>query len=258
MKKFLNITFVLINLISFAQNRNYRVKYLLDFQKDSVDIQSVNREIMYLDVINNESIFQSENLFKKDSISSTDNPYSLFGLPKPEFKYKIIKDNDIYNYFVDYSPSHRFYVEDTDRVEWNFINDTIKTIEKFKCKLAKTTFKGRNYFAWYTIEIPINSGPYKFNGLPGLVVELFDSKMHYHFQLLSIKEIQNMKNYTEKNKYRKTSKQDLIQLQNNIKIKPSIILSNSNLNLPKEGMDKYDNKHRELNKKFNNPIELTN
>jgi hypothetical protein len=49
----------------------------------------------------------------------------------------------------------------------------------------------------------------------------------------------------------------LIQLQNNIKIKPSIILSNSNLNLPKEGMDKYDNKHRELNKKFNNPIELT-
>ena len=55
----------------------------------------------------------------------------------------------------------------------------------------------------------------------------------------------------------KISKQDLIQLQNNIKIKPSIILSNSNLNLPKEGMDKYDNKHRELNKKFNNPIELT-
>ena len=47
-------------------------------------------------------------------------------------------------------------------------------------KLAKTTFKGRNYFAWYSIEIPINSGPYKFNGLPGLVVELFDSKKHYH------------------------------------------------------------------------------
>ena len=90
MKKLLNITFVLINLISFAQNGNYRVKYLLDFQKDSLDIQSINREIMYLDVINNESIFQSENLFKKDSISSTDNPYSLFGLPKPEFKYKIV------------------------------------------------------------------------------------------------------------------------------------------------------------------------
>ena len=257
MKLTLNFVFILINLMTFAQNGNYRVKYLLDFQKDSLDIQSINREIMYLDVINNESIFQSENLFKKDSISSTDNPYSLFGLPKPEFKYKIIKDNDICNYFVDYSPSHRFYVEDTDRVEWNFINDTIKTIENFKCKLAKTTFKGRNYYAWYTIDIPINSGPYKFNGLPGLVVELFDSKKHYHFQLLSIKEMQNMKNYTEKKKYTKISKQDLIQLQNNIKIKPSIILSNSNLNLPKEGMDKYDNKHRELNKKFNNPIELT-
>ena len=57
MKLALNFVFIFINLITFAQNGNYRIKYLLDFQKDSLDIQSINREIMYLDVINIESIF---------------------------------------------------------------------------------------------------------------------------------------------------------------------------------------------------------
>ena len=103
MRFILNIVVIFISLITFAQNGNYRIKYLLDFQKDSLDTQSVNREIMYLDIINNVSIFQSENLFKKDSISSTDNPYSLFGLPKPEFKYKIVKEDNICSYFIDYS-----------------------------------------------------------------------------------------------------------------------------------------------------------
>ena len=63
MKLALNFVFIFVNLISFAQNGNYRIKYLLDFQKDSLDIQSINREIMYLDIIDDVSIFQSENLF---------------------------------------------------------------------------------------------------------------------------------------------------------------------------------------------------
>ena len=61
MRFILNIVVIFISLITFAQNGNYRIKYLLDFQKDSLDTQSVNREIMYLDIINNVSIFQSEN-----------------------------------------------------------------------------------------------------------------------------------------------------------------------------------------------------
>ncbi len=258
MKTFFYLTFLLLNATMFAQNDNYRIKYLLDFQKDSLKLTSSNREVMYLDIISKTTIFQSENLFKKDSISSTNNPFSLMGLPKPEFKYKIIQDGGESKYFVDYSPSHRFYISDTEKLEWTLINDSIKKIDKFTCKLATTNFKGRNYFAWYTTEIPMHYGPYKFNGLPGLILEVYDQQMHYHFQLLSIKKIESLVNYTETKKYKKITKQELLQLQNNIKNKPSLILLNSNLNLPKEGLDKYDNKHRELNKKFNNPIELTN
>lgn len=257
MKIIFYLSFLLLNLSLFAQHNTYRIKYLLDFQKDSIDSKSVNRELMFLDVFDTYAVFQSENLFKKDSISATSNPYALFGLPKPEFKYKIIQTNGSSKYFVDYSPSHRFYIIENEKLNWIFVNDSVKKIDTYSCKLATTKFKGRTYFAWYSLELPISFGPYKFRGLPGLIMEVYDDKKQYHFQMLSIKKINALSDYTENTKYKQISKQDLVQLENNIKNKPSLILLNSNLNLPKEGMDKYDNKHRELNKKFNNPIELT-
>ena len=41
--------------------------------------------------------------------------------------------------------------------------------------------------AWFTSEIPISEGPWKFHGLPGLIVKLHDTKRHYEFELVSFK-----------------------------------------------------------------------
>lgn len=40
--------------------------------------------------------------------------------------------------------------------------------------------------AWFTTEIPINEGPYKFNGLPGLIIEMYDTEQIFKFSLVSI------------------------------------------------------------------------
>lgn len=47
-------------------------------------------------------------------------------------------------------------------------------------------YAGRNWTAWYTEDIPIQFGSYKFNGLPGLILEIYDDKEHYHFTENSI------------------------------------------------------------------------
>lgn len=254
MKTILKLVLTLISFSFYAQNNNYRVKYLLDFQKDSLDISDNKREIMYLDISDNRTIFQSESMFKKDSISSNSNSMGILGLTKSQFRYKIVKDTDQKSkYFIDYAATYRFYTETEEKIEWTFVNDSIKKIDKFECKLATTFFKGRYYFAWYTVDIPISSGPYKFNGLPGLILELFDSKKHYVFKLYTINKMKSLTNYLDASKFTKVSKSDLIQMEIDIKNKPSIIFNGSNLNLP---MDKYDTNHRERNKKFNNPIEL--
>jgi GLPGLI family protein len=49
------------------------------------------------------------------------------------------------------------------------------------------TYAGRDYKAWFTNEIPVSDGPYKFYGLPGLIVEIEDSKKQYTFELVSYK-----------------------------------------------------------------------
>lgn len=42
---------------------------------------------------------------------------------------------------------------------------------------------GRKWAAWFTPDVPLNFGPYKFQGLPGLIVSVSDAKSHYSFML---------------------------------------------------------------------------
>lgn len=64
------------------------------------------------------------------------------------------------------------FVEDQLPMQtWELQADT-KTIKTFNCKKAVTTFRGRNYTAWYTEDLPIIGGPWKFDGLPGLILKV--------------------------------------------------------------------------------------
>ena len=51
----------------------------------------------------------------------------------------------------------------------------------FNCQQATVHFRGRNYEAWFTEEIPTSVGPWKFFGLPGLILEVKDSQNRVYF-----------------------------------------------------------------------------
>jgi GLPGLI family protein len=61
-----------------------------------------------------------------------------------------------------------------------------KQLGNYKVKNATTTFRGRNFEVWFTEEIPISDGPWKFNGLPGLILEAYDTEKDYVFTMKSI------------------------------------------------------------------------
>lgn len=71
-------------------------------------------------------------------------------------------------------------------IKWNLSSETMK-IKNFLCKKATTTFRGRNYVAWYTESIPIQAGPFKFVGLPGLILKIEDDKNEVAFYAEEIK-----------------------------------------------------------------------
>jgi GLPGLI family protein len=70
--------------------------------------------------------------------------------------------------------------------QWK-LQDSTKIIGNFECKLATSSFRGRNYFAWYTENYPLKFGPWKFNGLPGLIVNAYDDSRRYIWSLTGLK-----------------------------------------------------------------------
>jgi GLPGLI family protein len=59
---------------------------------------------------------------------------------------------------------------------------------QYDCRRATGKFRGREYEAWYTLDIPIPSGPFKLGGLPGLILEAAstDGKVKFLFSSLEI------------------------------------------------------------------------
>lgn len=115
------------------------------------------------------------------------------------FSYRIFKHyNDKKIVFTDFVPFDFFlYEEELNNFSWEILNETRRLLG-YTIQKAITNYGGRNWIVWFTPDIPISDGPYKFNGLPGLILEARDSMNHYVFRFNSIKSekipIQLMKN----------------------------------------------------------------
>jgi len=77
----------------------------------------------------------------------------------------------------------RFFVDDaTLQLQWKLKEDT-KEINGYHCKKATVNLRGRDWEVWYTPDIPMYYGPWKFYGLPGLIVAAYESSGKFWFQL---------------------------------------------------------------------------
>jgi len=81
------------------------------------------------------------------------------------------------------------YEEYTPSIQWKIENDTT-TILTYSCQKATTTFRGRKYTAWFAHEIPSNNGPWKFGGLPGLILKIYEESHSYMFECVGIKQLE--------------------------------------------------------------------
>ena len=80
------------------------------------------------------------------------------------------------------------YVEDMPVLKWA-IHAEKEQFNGYQCQKATTVFRGRTYEAWFTPDIPVSDGPWKFSGLPGLILEVHDSKNHYLFSCIGIRKV---------------------------------------------------------------------
>lgn len=81
-----------------------------------------------------------------------------------------------------------FINDNTLSINWELTSDK-KEIQGLICSKATTTFRGRNWTVWYCPGIPVVYGPWKFYGLPGLMVELTEDTNRFAFVLTEIIEV---------------------------------------------------------------------
>ena len=103
--------------------------------------------------------------------SGTGRPVSLYVI-KEKGKFKIWDE-----VFFEY----RKYSEDTEERDWDIMTDSTKNILGYECILAESDYHGRHWKAWFAPEIPVDAGPWKLLGLPGLIMEAIDSTGQHHF-----------------------------------------------------------------------------
>lgn len=236
-----------------------RFTYQLYYQPDSTDANRVETEVFLLDLSENQSVFRSESTHIKDSVLNRDNPNKLLGTPKTQFKYIIVKkagSNLVASYY-DYTTFKFIVDKEPVDFEWELQDDS-KEILGYKCRAASTMFKGRKYIAYFTDQIPLSEGPYKFKGLPGLILEIYDAKKQYHFLAISALNLRDKYDYnlSRSEGYKTISRKELKDFEKKIKEKPSLILMDPGILLSPDAYEKYDRNHRERNKSRNNPIEL--
>ena len=77
------------------------------------------------------------------------------------------------------------YSEELPIQKWNLHDETI-TIAGHLCRKATCRFRGRNFVAWYATDISVSNGPWKFGGLSGLILKLYDNDRYYVFECIKI------------------------------------------------------------------------
>ncbi len=81
------------------------------------------------------------------------------------------------------------YTDNLGQLPWNIENDTA-SILGYNCKKATLKFRGRSFIAWFSMDIPINDGPWKFMGLPGLILKINDDANLFCFELVGIENLE--------------------------------------------------------------------
>lgn len=210
----------------------------MSFSKDTNEVDNRTEDLMILELGKTSSAFYSYNTFKADSAIKAD---INLGVPAGEMLanrakygrkgqlYKIFKNNDSKKIMVfDKIIFDEYrYEEDLNAQMWQLKED-LDTILGYPVQLATCSFGGRDFEAWFTSDIAINNGPWKFGGLPGLILKVEDTKKHYSFVINGIEKAKSSQKIiefpTEKNI--KLSKADFLSLNERFTRKPHEFVRN--------------------------------
>ncbi|WP_294239407.1 GLPGLI family protein [uncultured Chryseobacterium sp.] len=202
---------------------NYEIKMI----SDSLNRDKVNIYASTLLCNNIESAYfsrEAQAFYKgnsKETIAT-----SAGAIPKyPKSVGSVYKTKE--NVLVSLPVGKYIFTYEEPQLKWEILNET-KDIKGFKTRLAKTTTDtGDTYFAWFTNDITIPDGPFRFKGLSGLILEVYNKNKTIEIYATEIKksdELIEPLNYG--NDVKTKSKQQFLDARKNYIQNPSVYNGN--------------------------------
>ena len=177
--------FLLVLFFSLSTAQTNRFFYEVKFKEDSTQTEH-QKVFMVLDINPNETKYYDNTFLEKDSINKANHSQLTNWTSQiPVTRKKNSNKNINYNFIDD--QLYSYLTEDL--IQWK-LSDKTKKYLHFNLQQATTNFGGRKWTAWFTKEIPLSEGPYKFTGLPGLIVLLEDDHNQYSFSLVKSKKLE--------------------------------------------------------------------
>lgn len=201
MRKYFLISSILSFAYVFSQQKTNKflseleVQYEYSFVRDTTDLDQNHRfkELMLLDFNSNSSLFYSQqyvaarDVVKKATAAaqtSSNVEIKAADLPKYKVGYSVYREGA--KIYFTTNINRDFYTVENTYLNWDTNYKEVKTILGYKCNKAITKFGHRVYTAWYTKDIPISEGPFRFKGLTGLILEISDENKYHSFTAIGI------------------------------------------------------------------------
>tara|TARA_R110001583_G_scaffold177176_2_gene332200 strand:+ start:21388 stop:22173 length:786 start_codon:yes stop_codon:yes gene_type:complete len=223
------ITTSLIILSSFAYAQENNNKILVEYTSTEGTVMNKERLLATQD----KAIYITDSLYikfkKNENIIKEDEETNSLTIRTNTIKfdaniYYIRLDSDVIFFNKEMDENIVTVKDSIPKLVWELIPEETKKINNFICNKAILNYRGSKLIAYYTNEIPISFGPWKFKGLPGLILEIYNvsGDMFHHwvadkivypfendkktnFTISKEKEVVDLKTYIEymENKIRK-------------------------------------------------------
>jgi GLPGLI family protein len=94
--------------------------------------------------------------------------------------YKDLRGSKLYCNDIDFTIK-----EDLNLFDWK-LGGNKKEILGYTCNDAKCHFRGRDYVAWFTVDLPFKAAPWKFHGLPGVILQVYTTDKFVDMEAISV------------------------------------------------------------------------
>ncbi|KQM24966.1 GLPGLI family protein [Chryseobacterium sp. Leaf201] len=175
--KLLSLIFLFSASLFFSQTN--RFIYELNYKVNPGEPQ-YKKSFMVVDINPENTKYYDYKFLEKDSLNKFHNSRDRSWTSQIPVTRE--KKSDIFINYVAVGDDIYTYPT-SNHIVWKLEND-MKILKDFKAQKATADFGGRQWIAWFTKDIPLSEGPYKFHGLPGLILEIKDTKEQYIFNLV--------------------------------------------------------------------------